>query len=48
MYEENNVDLFRAVDSQFKIARFLQEITEQEKAEKYSCEKLVYAAAMLE
>ena len=48
MYEENNIDLFKAINSQIKITHFLQQITEREKAEKYNCEKLVYAAAMLE
>ena len=48
MYEENNTDLFKAIDSQISITHFLQQITEREKAEKYSCEKLVYAAAMLD
>ena len=48
MYEENNTDLFTAIDSQFKVTHFLQQITDQEKAGKYNCEKLVYAAAMLD
>lgn len=48
MYEEDNTDLFKAINSQIKITHFLQQITEREKAEKYNCEKLVYAAAMLE